>query len=70
MAEVQLKEAATYPAEAYIESYFADRPTDERFQTVSLHKFMPTKSVDGAELEFLLDKFEGPNIYQIQVLYI
>lgn len=64
--EVQLAETLTYPSQSYAKSFFATLPTDARFTQTSYHKFMPTTSIDGPQLEFNLEKFEGPNVYLIQ----
>lgn len=65
--EAQLSEANTFPSESYAQSFFNELPTDNRFLCVSHHKIMPTSSLDGKTITFILDRYDSANIYQIQV---
>ena len=43
--EGQLKQALTYPAEQYSQSFFRQLPTDTRFLQCTYQKFMPNSSI-------------------------
>jgi hypothetical protein len=68
--EAQLAEAATYPAQAYANSFFAEYPTDSRFLQCTFQKIPPTSSIDGKTIEFNLDRYDAANVYQIQETYV
>ena len=64
--EAQLNQAGTYAAQSYAESFFRQLPTDSRFLQVSFQKFPPNSSLDVENIQFLLNRFEAANVYQIQ----
>jgi hypothetical protein len=64
--EGQLKEALTYPAQLYAQSFFFKVPTDSRFLQVSYQKFMPSSTLESKTLEFTLDRYDVGNVYLIQ----
>jgi len=64
--EAQLAETLTSPSQSYANSFFSVLPTDTRFLQCSYQKVMPTRSLDSAEIEFNLERFEAANVYVIQ----
>ena len=64
--EAQLNQAGTYAAQSKAESFFRQLPTDSRFLQVSFQKFPPNSSLDVENIQFLLNRFEAANVYQIQ----
>ena len=64
--EAQLTQAGTYAAQNYADSFFRQLPTDSRFLQVSFQKFPPNSSIDAETIQFVLDRFEAANVYQIQ----
>jgi hypothetical protein len=43
--EGQLKQALTYPAEQYAQSFFKQLPLDSRFLQCTYQKFMPNSTI-------------------------
>jgi len=68
--EAQLAEAATFPSQAYANSFFAEYPTDARFLQCTFQKFSPTSSIDGKTIDFNLDRYDAANVYLIQETYV
>ena len=64
--EAQLTQAGTYAAQNYADSFFRQLPTDSRFLQVSFQKFPPNSSIDAETIQFVLNRFEAANVYQIQ----
>jgi len=64
--EAQLNQAGTFAAQNYAESFFRQLPTDSRFLQVSYQKFPPNSSIDSDTIQFVLNRFEAANVYQIQ----
>lgn len=64
--EAQLNQAGTFAAQNYAESFFRQLPTDSRFLQVSFQKFPPNSSLDSDTIQFVLNRFEAANVYQIQ----
>ena len=64
--EAQLNQAGTFAAQNYAESFFRELPTDSRFLQVSFQKFSPHSSIDSKNIQFVLNRFEAANVYQIQ----
>ena len=64
--EAQLNQAGTYAAQNYADSFFRQLPTDSRFLQVSFQKFPPNTSIDVENIQFVLNRFEAANVYQIQ----
>jgi hypothetical protein len=55
--EGQLKEALTYPAQLYAQSFFKKLPTDSRFLQCTYQKFMSNSTLDANTLEFTLARY-------------
>ena len=64
--EAQLNQAGTFAAQNYAESLFRQVPTDSRFLQTSFQKFPPNSSLDAESINFVLNRFEAANVYQIQ----
>ena len=64
--EAQLHQAGTYAAQNYADSFFRQLPTDSRYLQVSFQKFPPQSSLDSTVIQFVLNRFEAANVYQIQ----
>ena len=64
--EAQLNQAGTFAAQNYAESFFRQVPTDSRFLQTSFQKFPPNSSLDADTINFVLNRFEAANVYQIQ----
>ena len=64
--EAQLNQAGTFAAQSYAESFFRQVPTDSRFLQTSFQKFPPNSSLDADIINFVLNRFEAANVYQIQ----
>ena len=64
--EAQLNQAGTYAAQNYADSFFRQLPTDSRFLQVSFQKFPPNSSIEADTIQFILNRFEAANVYQIQ----
>jgi hypothetical protein len=64
--EGQLKEALTYPAQLYAQSFLKKIPTDSRFLQCTHQKFMSNNTLDSTTLEFTLDRYDVGNVYLIQ----
>jgi len=64
--EAQLTQAGTFAAQNYAESFFRQLPTDSRFLQVTYQKFPPNSSIDSDTIQFVLNRFEAANVYQIQ----
>lgn len=64
--EGQLRQALTYPAEQYAQSFFRQLPTDSRFLQCTYQKFMPNSNIDAKTIEFNLDRYDVGNVYVIQ----
>ena len=64
--EAQLNQAGTFAAQNYAESFFRQVPTDSRFLQTSFQKFPPNSSLDAETINFVLNRFEAANVYQIQ----
>ena len=64
--EAQLSQAGTFAAQNYAESFFRQVPTDSRFLQTSFQKFPPNSSLDADTINFVLNRFEAANVYQIQ----
>ena len=67
--ESQLIDSGTVLSQEYSQSFFASVPTDQRFLEQTFHKVLPSSSLDAAEIEFNLERFESTNLYLIQDLY-
>jgi hypothetical protein len=68
--EAQLSQAGTFAAQNYAESFFRQLPTDSRFLQVSFQKFPPNSSLESDTIQFVLNRFEAANVYQIQNTHI
>ena len=64
--EAQLNQAGTFAAQNYAESFFRHLPVDSRYLQVSFQKFPPNSSLDSGTINFILNRFEAANVYQIQ----
>lgn len=67
MADVNVQEAGTYPAQHIIDDYFTDLPTDFRYTSVEYREFGPQTGVskDSQELTFILSSLVAPYCYQL-----
>lgn len=43
-----------------------EKIADYRFTQVTYEKISPSRSIDATNIEFVLEKYEGPNVYMIQ----
>lgn len=68
--EAQLTESSTFPAQIYANSFFSNLPTDARFLQNTFQKIVPSSSINGKIIEFILPRFDAANIYQIQDTYV
>ena len=64
--EAQLNQAGTYAAQNYADSFFRQLPTDSRFLQVAFAKFPTSSSIDTGICQFILNRFDAANVYQIQ----
>ena len=68
--EAQLNQAGTYAAQNYADSFFRQLPTDSRFLQVAFAKFPPSSSIDTGICQFVLNRFDAANVYQIQNTHV
>lgn len=66
MAEAQLTEPGVIPSQIFAQSFVSKLPSDERFLQNTLHKVVPSSSIDADIINFNLQKWDAGNIYLIQ----
>jgi hypothetical protein len=67
MADVNVRESGTYPAEHLLDDYFTDLPTDYRYTFVEYRQFVSHTAIDkdSKELQFILPALNAPYCYQL-----
>jgi hypothetical protein len=67
MADVNVRETGTYPAEHLLDDYFTDLPTDYRYTFVEYRRFNSHTAIDkdSNELQFILPPQNAPYCYQL-----
>lgn len=64
--EATLTEPISYPAESYVQTFFHKYATDSRFINCSYLKFLPNTTLDADSQQFVLSRFEAPNVYMVR----
>jgi hypothetical protein len=67
MADVNVQEVGTYPAQHIIDDYFTDVPSDFRYTCVEYRCFVSQTSIDSnsGEITFILPPQNAPYCYQL-----
>lgn len=67
MADVNVHESGTYPAEHLVEDYFNVFPTDARYTSTEYRQFVAHTAMDknSEKIEFVLETLNAPFCYQL-----
>lgn len=67
MADVNVRETGTYPAEHLLDDYFTDLPTDYRYTSVEYNQYQSQTGIakDSPDIHFVIPSISAPYCYQI-----
>jgi hypothetical protein len=67
MADVNIHEQGTFPAQHIVDDYFDDLPTDSRFTSTEYRQFVSHTAVDknSETIEFVLERLNAPYCYML-----